>query len=254
MPHNSVCQSRVERHINTISRSILKLKTASPSTPFHQIVDEARIAYNNTCTDNLGGRCPSDLHFFRSNANLLDVDGSFPLSGMTGDSKTAKEIARAKEAAQLAVLHHDVRRFCMRRERENPGDKDDKLKIGDLAMKKRTSFWGSVPRKLQFKLDEDAFEIISKIATNSYKCSSIIDGEIAILPGDQLVKTTLTKDQLKALLDRMRRLRESTAHRPCRPSTRYGTRGMQQQPPRILSAAPLDRREDGVLAGIFDVF
>ena len=154
----------------------------------------------------------------------------------------------------MAVLHHDVRRFRMRRERENPGDREDKLKIGDLAMKKRTSFWGSVPRKLQFKLDEDAFEIVSKIATNSFKCASIIDGEIAILPGDQLVKSTLTKEQLASLLEKLRRVRESTSQRPDRPSTRFWTRGTQQLTPRILRASPLDRREDGVLSQLFDVF
>ena len=224
MPHNSACQSKVERFIGTISRSILKLRTASSSTPFNQLVDEARISYNNTCTENLGGRCPSDLHFFRSNANIIDPDGSFPLSGLTGDSRTAAGVVAAKRAAQDAVLHNDVRRFQMRREKENVGDADDKLKVGQFAFKKRTSFWGSIPRKLQFRLDEDAFEVVGKIATNSFKCVSIVDGETVILPGDQLVRTTLSRDELKALLERMRRLREGSAHVSFRRSTRATTR------------------------------
>ena len=113
-PHNSLCQAKIERFIGTISRDILKLKTASPTTPFKIIVNEARIAYNNTSSANLGGRSPSDLHFCRSSTNLIDVDGSFPLSGLTGDSRSAKSIVDAKRAAQDAVLQNDVRRFLSR--------------------------------------------------------------------------------------------------------------------------------------------
>ena len=181
----------------------------SPSTPFQQVVNEARISYNNTATTNLGGQSPSDLHFFRSNANLIDVDGTLPLSGLTGNVLDARRVVALKQQAQETVIHNDVRRFLQRRDRENPGDADDKLRVGDFVFRKRTSFWGSVPRKLQFRVDEDAFKIVGKLATNSFRCSSVLDGELAVFPGGQLVRTTLKEEELKALLARMKVVRES---------------------------------------------
>ena len=100
-----------------------------------------------------------------------------------------REVFNAKRAAQDQVLHGDVRRFMMRREAENVGDRYNQLKIGDLAFKKCISFWTGAPRKLQFRVDEDAFEIVSRVATNSFRCVSIVDGRVQLLPGDHLVKT-----------------------------------------------------------------
>ena len=137
MAHNSLCQAKVQRFIGTISRSILKLQTASPSTSFETLVDEARLSYNNTCTSNLSGKCPSDLHFFRANSNLTEVDGGMPISGLTGDVGTMREVLDAKRANQDQVIHGDVRRFMMRREAENVGDKDDRLKIGDFCLQEK---------------------------------------------------------------------------------------------------------------------
>ena len=209
--------------------------TASPSTPFPQIVNEARISYNNTSTANLGNQSPSDLHFFRSNANLMDVDGSLPLSGLTGSLPIARQVVAAKRKAQELVLHNDVRRFVQRRDRENPGDADDKLKVGDLVFKKRTSFWGSVPRKLQFRVDEDAFEIVGKLATNSFQCKSVLDGELAIFPGGQLVRTTLKVEELKALLARMKVIREELRH----PAENRSTRNQAMREVHTVSSFPV---------------
>ena len=130
-----------------------------------------------------------------------------------------REVFNAKRAAQDQVLHGDVRRFMMRREAENVGDKDDRLKIGDFAFKKRTSFWTGAPRKLQFKVDEDAFQVVSRVATNSFRCVSVVDGRVQILPGDHLVKSNLTRDKLQALVAKMSIIRGSESGGP-RPSSR----------------------------------
>ena len=225
MPNNSVCQAKVERYIGTISRSILKIQTASPGTPFKRVIDEAVLQYNNTCTDILGGRCPSEFQFFKANANLMDVDGHVPLDGLTGDSRTFKHLVDARLAMQDEVLHNDVRRFVQRRDKENPGDRDDKIKVGDYALKKRTSFWSGAPRKLQFKVDEDAFEVVSKLATNSYKCISLMTGDAQILPGEQIVKTKMSREKLQTLVRKMSELRALSNGDPAasrRPSRRRG--------------------------------
>ena len=243
LPNNSLCQARVERLIGTISRSILKLQADSPTTPFQRLVDEARIQYNNTSTDNLGGRSPSDLHFFRSNANLIDVDGHVPLSGLTGDSTTARQVADAKRAAQEEVLANDVRRYVQRREKEAAGDRDDRLKVGNRVFKKRTVYWPNSPRKLQFKIDEDAFEIISKIATNSFKCRSVINDRIYVWPGDHLVKTLLTSEQLRSLVARMSLVRNRAG-----PVPRVSTRA---RPSVDGVSCPSDDDDDDDLADYF---
>ena len=243
MAQNSLCQSKVERFIGTISRSILKLQTASPTSSFDTLVAEARIQYNNTNTPNLQGRSPSDLHFTRSNANLMAVDGSVPLTGLTGDVDTAEEVLKAKKEAQNMVLNNDVRRYLQRREKENPGDRDDRIKVDDFCFKKRTSFWPGAPRKLQFKVDEDAFQVVSKIATNSFKCLSLINNNTVILPGDQLVKTRLPRDDLVGLILKMQAFRGSRT-RSGPPSTRS----------RTAAAVPDNRWEDITADSITRVF
>ena len=137
----------------------------------------------------------------------MDVDGHVPLDGLTGDARAFKHLVDARLAMQDEVLHNDVRRFVQRRDKENPGDRDDKIKVGDYALKKRTSFWSGAPRKLQFKVDEDAFEVVSKLATNSYKCVSLMTGDYLILPGEQIVKTKMDREKLKLLVRKMGELR-----------------------------------------------
>ena len=173
----------------------------------------------------------------------MEIDGHVPLSGLTGDSKTARQVADAKRAAQEEVLANDVRRFVQRREKESAGDRDDRLKVGDRVFKKRTVYWTNSPRKLQFKIDEDAFEIISRIATNSYKCRSVINDKVYVWPGDHLVKTLLTSEQLRSLVARMALVRDRTG-----PVPRVSTRA---RPSVDGISFPDDDDDDGVFPNFF---
>ena len=112
-------------------------------------------------------------------------------------------------ASRRTVLH-DVRRFLRRHQLSSPTDYTRKLKIGDLCLRRRTSFAASSPRKLQFKLKIEAYRVVSKVATNAFRVVSIISGDACVLPGDVLIKVSaLNEDELRALCREM----EATAAR-----------------------------------------
>ena len=221
MAANSRCQSKVERFIGTITRLILKMQSAAPNIQFHQLVTEARTCYNNTSTDVLNGASPSSLHFFRQGANLVDIDGRMPLDGVTNPSKSVADALIAKRAAHDEVLKSDVRRFQRRKEDVNPRDPNTFLQVGDLCLKKRTSFFANAPKKIQSKVDEDAFEITGKIATNSYRTTSIVDGRQYVHCGDHLVRSHLDRPGLLRLIERLKLVRLAfNAPQAARPNTR----------------------------------
>ena len=206
----SRCQSKVERFIGSFVRLLLKLHdAASEKLPFSSLIDEARVCYNTTATDTLGGRSPADLHFTRSNANLIDDEG-LPVGGIPNLRKKWIPLWQSRVQAFDDVIKNDVRRFQQRRERENPLDFTSHLQIGDLCFKKRTSFLQHTPKKIQHRVDNDAYEIVAKLATNSFRCLSLRFGNYAILPGDHLIRTHLSREGVLKILDKIETLRCKT--------------------------------------------
>ena len=45
-----------------------------------------------------------------------------------------------------------------------------------------------MPKKLGFQIVVDGFEVKKRVATNTFLCESVITGDLAIYPGDHLVK------------------------------------------------------------------
>ena len=93
-------------------------------------------------------------------------------------------------------------------------------------MKKRTSFPRGAAKKLCAKLVVDAYRILSRVGTNSFRVQSVVDGEISIFPGDHLVRMRGHDEaSVRRLCEEMERtLRRSDAHASL-PETRSRTRG-----------------------------
>ena len=106
----------------------------------------------------------------------------------------------------------DVRRFLRRSNISSPTDYTRKLKVGDLCLRCRTSFSPSAPKKLQFKLKIEAYEVTAKIATNSFRVQALTGGRILVLPGDILIiAASLTKSELVVLVREMERIASRNA-------------------------------------------
>ena len=204
LPYVSRSQSKCERVIQTISRLFLKYHTQQPSLPMHKLVDEAVMAYNSTPHESLpNGLSPREVHFSRAPRSFLhaepEVDAAAPPS--------IKAALSAARAVREEVLEHDVASYAKRQQKTSPTCYASRLKVGDLAIQKRTSYPAHTPRKLAFRVVIDAFEVTARVATNAFRVTSIITGDEQVLAGDLLIKIRgMEKDDLRALCQEMERV------------------------------------------------
>ena len=92
-------------------------------------------------------------------------------------------------------------------------------------MKKKTSFPRGAARKLCAKLVVDAYRIVSRVGTNSFRVESVIDGETSILPGDHLVRMRgHDESSVRRLCEEMERTLRRSDARATLPETRSRTR------------------------------
>ena len=145
----------------------------------------------------------NNVHFARS-------PSTFPLHASADETRSGGDALAAERLAGRRTVLHEVRQFLQCHQLSSPTDYTQKLKIGDLCLRQRTSFAASSPRKLQFKLKIEAYRVVSKVATNAFRVVSIISGDTCVLPGDVLIKVSaLNEDKLSALCHEM----EATAAR-----------------------------------------
>ena len=91
-----------------------------------------------------------------------------------------------------------------------------------MCLRKRTSF-ANVVKKTAFKLTIDAYKVAARVATNSYRVKSLIDGATYCLPGDQLIKVNLSETAMIQLVKSMEESAAKGVPRPSYPRTRGRT-------------------------------
>ena len=234
MANISRCQTKAERLISTISRLIMKYHSSNPKTPFSKLVNESIICYNNSVHSGLGPMTeegaisPRELHFSPTlKAPLMNIASKEDGKG----SKSAKEtISLAKRAAEESLLYN-VQSFLKKKDHSSPTDYGRRLKSGDLCLLKRTSFAKGIQKKLAFKLQKNAFEVMDRVGTNTFRCKSILTDDICILPGDLLLITrNQTKEDLLRLCERMEEMATKNEASNSPPMTRRRARGAQLSP------------------------
>ena len=57
-------------------------------------------------------------------------------------------------------------------------------------------------KKLQIKVIH-AFEVLERVGTGLYKLKNVSNGELVILPADQLIRTRLTLEEIKQILQNL---------------------------------------------------
>ena len=207
LPYHSLSQSKAERAIRSIMRLINKLHTAQPTTSFQSLVSESTIIYNSAPHDSTyKNMAPRDLHFARPASTFLNVD-SAPISGLSARS-TISDALKAARASGMESLKNDVVQFLKRQPYRSPRNLTAQLQLGDLVLKKKSIFLPSAPKKLQFKIAIQAFEVIGKLASNAFKVKDLKSGEISLLSGDVLIRV---RGHTKASLLRLVQAMEDTA-------------------------------------------
>ena len=202
LPHVSRHQGKAERLIGTISRLLSKFSTDKPEMKLEDLMKLTIYAYNSTPHSSLPRNlAPRDLHFRVPPSSFFDVTQR--------DVHKDSRLSSALEACD-EVLQFEIESFLKGRQRISPTDHASRLKVGDYVMKKRTSFATNAPRKFQFRRTVQAYRIEAKIATNTWRVKSIIDGSILTLPGEQCIRMRNHDDaSLKRLVNEMRCLNEA---------------------------------------------
>ena len=238
----SRCQTVAERAIGSLTRLLTKFHTESPSTKFETLVEEAVIAHNSSPMDSLpNALAPRDVFFTRSPRSFLRTEAvDEPLRG----PRALQEMLQASRATEREIVAHKVQNFLKREKNRSPTNYQRRLRVGDFCLKKRTSFHDSTPVKLSFKIKIDGFEIISRIATNSFRCKSVVDDHVEVLPGDLLVKLrNFDRDSLKTLVESMQRAANLHNAAPARPNTRASSRVDAIRANPVFYISPISRGE-----------
>ena len=108
----------------------------------------------------------------------------------------------------ISIQYDDVVQFLKRQPYRSPRNLTAQLQLGDLVLKKKSIFLPSAPKKLQFKIAIQAFEVIGKLASNAFKVKDLKSGEISLLSGDVLIRV---RGHTKASLLRLVQAMEDTA-------------------------------------------
>ncbi len=198
----SRCQSLVEKVIGTVMRLVHKYATAEPSLPFERAVEEAEISYNSSPCDGLGGNhSPRSLHFSTPPTTFLRTA---PLEDISGAPRSITDAVKAARVRGKDALLHEVAAFVRRQGLRSPTDAGRRIRVGDFCLRKRTSWPSNSPRKQGWRVVIDAFQVVSRIATNSFRCRSVVDQGICVLAGDVLIKLKNFDEQsARALCARM---------------------------------------------------
>ena len=176
-------QSKVERAISSITRTLCKLHSECPKISFERILSEATIAHNSSICRSTG-RSPREAHFVRPASNFLNINPK----DVQPRTKTLKDAITAARTSSRRTLVDEVEQFIKRNELTSPTQFTKRLIPNDIVLKKRTSYPLGSPKKLCHKMTIDAYIVIERVASNSYRVRSLIDNKIYILPGDLLVR------------------------------------------------------------------
>ena len=102
------------------------------------------------------------------------------------------------------VVLEEVKRNIKKAPITSPTDHRNKIKVGQLALKKRSIFPVGAPKKLAFKTLIQPLKIVQKVATNSYRCINLFTNEESVVAGDLLIKVSALDERgLKKLCTEM---------------------------------------------------
>ena len=231
-PYVSRNQAMAERAINSLARTTAKLHSDQPNTNLTCLVEEATFILNSSPSDGLpADLTPKSVHFTRPPSTFMH-DGTELEVGKA--PQTIRESIKTSQAASRRVLQHNVAQALKREEKTSPANYSRRLKVGDLVLKKKTTFPTHSPKKLAFKVVIQAYKVIARLATNTFRVQSIVDNSLEIQPGDHLIRlTNMSEEQVLKLVRSM----EKTSQVNTAVTDRAQTRAMKRAETRATSNA-----------------
>ena len=190
--HNSRAQSHSERAIQSTTIRILKLLSKDSSLQgWCKLLDKIQFQLNITPSDKLNGVSPFQLtRRYAMRAIGCDLEPIRQVGRVVDDfNSLVKMMDNVRLIAFKNLVHY-----------KNYSYPTETLKNGSTVFRKKVNFSTRINPKYQGRVSS-AFKVESRVGSGHYKVIDIITGSALILPVEQLVRTALTIDQAKKLME-----------------------------------------------------
>jgi hypothetical protein len=202
LPSISRGQSAIERYNNTLMRSLIKMQTTS-SQPLQNLVTPTAMHFNLMPNPTLGNKTPCNMHFCQPRSTFVQLFTEIPEERMPEQAATIRDRQINFMRLQKDHIQLSVDRFIKRKKADNPLGQYDLLQVGDLCLRKRTSFLCHAAIKTQFKLTINIYEIIERVMTNAFRISDIKSKQELICAGDHLIRLRYPRVEAMELLNNL---------------------------------------------------
>ena len=187
--NTSRVQGIVERSNQITTIRVLKLLNDEVSlSRWSEVLTEVSTGINICPNRSLGGLCPFDVSRRFSMRYLGPAYGSLPSAVGNEFKSLIMVMEKVRKGALMNLIGHKSYNYC-----------DENLVKGQIVFRKRMSFGRHHNQKLQTKVLE-AYKIVLKVASGVYDCENLITKERKTLAVDQLIRTALKEEEVKAML------------------------------------------------------
>ena len=180
-------QGIAERHIKSIIIKLLKFcEKDTHLDRWFPLLPRLEFSHGMSPHVGLNMRTPFEVVYRRPPHLVASI------TSVEAVEENFKRVQQISEDVRIGALR------AMLRNKET-GREEKVLSEGQLFFRKRLSFATNLNRKLQVKLVQ-AFKVIKRIATSLYQVENIVNGDVVIIPSDQMVLTNLPIERVKSII------------------------------------------------------
>ena len=195
--HRSESQGLVERKFRDLLIVILRLLDGEDYlSKWSDVLGKATFLINSSPCVSLGGFSPNEL-IFRKGPRFLST--LTPLEEPVGGGGRAKETFLQINKMHELIKDATFKQLLQRKAYFFP---NEALKHGSIVFRKRMQFSRNMAPKLQQRVVE-CFSIERRVGTSMYLCKNVLDGSKKLLPIDQMIRSRLSLDDAKALMNKL---------------------------------------------------
>ena len=187
-------QGMVERLLQSVLIKMLKLLDGDEHLDgWFTVLPRLEFLLNSAPHSSLGWRSPNDVRFRRPPALVV------PVLTNPGDGERGGNFQGVAKMAEL-IRKSAFRNLLKNRHFYEIGEA---LVEGMVVWRKRQAFSTNMNKKLQYKITQ-AFIIQKRVGSGLYKVADVENGEISILPIDQMIRTKLSLEEVRDMLTKLR--------------------------------------------------
>ena len=159
--------------------------------------------FNLTPNPTINQKTPCDMHFSQPRNTFVQLFTEIPKQRLPEKAATIRDRQINFMQMQKDHIKMSVDRFIKRKKADNPLGQYDLLQVGDLCLRKRTSFLRHAAIKTQFKLTINIYEITERVATNAFRICDIKSKREMICAGDHLIRLRYPLPEAMELLNNL---------------------------------------------------